>query len=302
MAIHFVSFATPAFRPRQWLLELSAKTAGEADIIHTWNPARLAVDGFTQRHAVLFPVSRGFGWYAWKPYIIHQAMLSADDGDLIVYQDVGRREPVLITHPLSFWKNFLEQSGQDCVPGVAIPKWGPNRLWTKKNTFDALGLNTPEQKEKPQIQASWSVWKKSPATLSFVAEWADLSTRCDLIGGNLPDGLEGECPGFIEHRWDQSLLTLLSWRGNLHPLTELTHLPASFNEKCCDSWVIHFGGVRTKSFVSSLLCFTASAYIHLESAAKFLFKRNELLPNQANASSSCPSHVRLLPKPNQQDP
>jgi hypothetical protein len=291
MTIHFVSFATPAFRPRQVLLELSAKTTGKADEIHTWNPARLTADGFTLRHADLFPGSKGFGWYSWKPHIIHQAMLSADDGDLIVYQDVGRREPILITHPLSFWNNFFDQSGQDCVPGVAIPRWGPNRLWTKKRAFDALGLNAPAHLEKPQIQASWSVWRKSPATLSFVAEWADLSTRRDLIGGDLPDGQEGECPGFVEHRWDQSLLTLLTWRGNLHPLTELAQPPAGFNEKCCASWVEHLDGGTKKSFVSTLLCLAANGYVHLESGAKVLFKRNEFLPNQANTSSSFPSDV-----------
>jgi len=235
--IHFVSFATPAFRPRQWLLAASARRIGSADVIHSWNPRRLAKDGFLKLHADLFPGSIGFGWYAWKPYIIHQTLLGAADGDLVIYQDVGRREPILITHRLDFWFEFLDSTGRYCIPGVEIPWWGPNKLWTKKLAFENLGLDQPEHREKPQVQASWSVWKRCPSSLEFTRKWAELCSQRELVGGGLPGGPESECHGFKEHRWDQSLLTLLLSKHALPALVDVRLPVQGFNEKSANDWM-----------------------------------------------------------------
>lgn len=234
--IHFVTFATPAFRMRQWLLNRSARWFGKADRLHPWTQAKLVADGFTARHSELFPHSTGYGWYAWKPYIILQALREADEGDLVIYQDVGRREPVIISHPLQQWGRYLLEHNQPCIAGVQIPDWGPNRLWTKKAAFNALGLQGDRYEDAPQIQASWSIWRKSPLTEAFVREWAECCQCLDLIGGKLAEGIESEVAGFKEHRWDQSLLTLLALREDLPILNLSARREPGLNEKHLDSF------------------------------------------------------------------
>ena len=246
------------------MLELSAKHLGEADIIHTWSPKRLKQDGFLQRHADLFPYSKGFGWYAWKPYIIFQTMYAAAEGDLIVYQDVGRREPILIRHPLGFWNSYLDEHKLHCIPGVLIPWWGPNRIWTKRHTLAALGLDQPSYKECPQVQASWSVWRKCPETLRFLQEWSNLCQRRDIVSGDLPNGIAGECPGFIEHRWDQSLLTLLTLRDNLKAIDSMLSPDPHINEKSCDDWMKRLGQSTSFSTTYLLLRIASLVYAQLE--------------------------------------
>lgn len=215
MSVFFVTFATPAFRVRQWLLVRSALACGGADHVRCWNRAGLRRDGFIQRHADLFPGSTGFGWYAWKPHIILRALEEACDGDLVVYQDVGRRDPVLIGRPLSHWYDVLDRHRSHCIAGVAIPGFGPNKWWTKSSVFRQLNLADARYAEQPQIQASWSVWRKCTASVSFVREWARLCTDRRLVGGELENGPSGEIDGFREHRWDQSILTLLALRDSL---------------------------------------------------------------------------------------
>lgn len=276
--IHFVSFATPAFRPRQWLLETSARYLGKAEVIHTWNPRRLREDGFLTRHADLFPGSKGYGWYAWKPYIIHQTLIHADDGDLVIYQDVGRREPILITHPLGFWFAFLKETSRECIPGVEIPWWGPNKLWTKRLAFERLGLDNPEVLDEPQVQASWSVWLRCPSNLAFTREWAELCTHRELVGSELPEGHEAEYLGFKEHRWDQSLLTLLVSKHGL-PALEDARLPIrGINEKSVDVWMQRLGASRNQTILALAFGWTARLYVTIEIPAKHLFKRKECLP------------------------
>lgn len=221
---------------RQWLLNRSARWFGRVDCLHAWTQARLEQDGFIDRHPELFPNSTGFGWYAWKPYIILRALQDADEGDLVIYQDTGRREPVLISRSLREWDAYLAERGLPGVAGVRIPDWGPNRLWTKQSAFRTLGLQGPRYEDAPQIQASWSVWRKSAQTEAFVGEWAELCQRLDLVGGPLENGPEGEVSGFHEHRWDQSLLTLLALRDGLPTLTPAERRESCLNEKCVDSF------------------------------------------------------------------
>jgi hypothetical protein len=236
MRIHFVTFATPAFRGRQLLLHYSARRFGAVDESHVWTQARLSEDGFTARHPELFPDSTGFGWYAWKPYIIWQTLLHAAEGDLVIYQDVGRREPVLISRSLREWDRFLAEQNISCIAGVSIPCWGANQFWTKRETFDRMGLLDQYYKDSPQVQASWSVWRKCSAMESFVREWANQCQQLDLVGGRLPDGLEGEVAGFKEHRWDQSILTLLALRDKMPILTTQEMRHPELNEKSIDSF------------------------------------------------------------------
>ena len=234
--LHFVTFATPAFRVRQRLLNLSARWFGEVDRLHVWTKERLAADGFPVRHAELFPNSIGFGWYAWKPYIILQALDEAEVDDLVIYQDVGRREPVAISRSLREWDGFLSQRGWPCVAGLRIPEWGANKLWTKSGVFKATKLDGPQYMDAAQVQASWSVWRKCPKTLAFVQEWASLCQRLELVGGQLENGVDGEMPGFHEHRWDQSLLTLLALREDMPVLDPSALHVSSLNGKSIDSF------------------------------------------------------------------
>jgi hypothetical protein len=275
--IHFVSFATPSFRPRQWLLERSAKWLGMADVIHSWSPTRLAADGFTSRHADLFPGSKGFGWYAWKPYIIQQALRAADDGDLIVYQDCGRRDPILIRHHLSFWQDYLNEYQQHCVPGVLIPWWGPNRLWTKQQTLTILNMDEPRFRDCPQVQASWSVWRKCPQSIEFIKEWTELCSRRRLVSGDLDRGIENETNGFIEHRWDQSLLTLLTWKNGLKPINSLQQASPEMNEKSCDAWMRRLDCKPAPIALVSVFNLACWFYIGFETSAKIIFSWSEFV-------------------------
>lgn len=266
MQIHFVTFATPAFRVRQALLNTSARWFGQADQIHAWTKARLARDGFTARHPELFAGSTGYGWYAWKPHIILQAMQAAADGDLVVYQDVGRREPVWVSRPLRAWDAYLAERNLPCIAGVRIPAFGANRLWTKRAVFAALELRGPRYEDAPQVQASWSVWRKQPRTLEFITEWAACCRDLKLVGGHLEQGIAGEVPGFREHRWDQSLLTLLALREGLPVLDAGERRAPELNEKAIDS----FTPGQPAALCGCLFRGLCGAYHHSEAFIKYL--------------------------------
>jgi hypothetical protein len=191
-------------------------------------------------------------------------MQDADDGDLIIYQDTGRRQPVLISRSLRVWSAFLMERSLPCIAGVRIPDWGPNRQWTKRSVFAALRLDDARYANEPQVQASWSVWKKCPQTEAFVREWADLCQRLDLVGGQLENGPDGELVGFREHRWDQSLLTLLAMRDKLPTLDPTDRRKPDLNEKSIDS----FSKIQNPTFGAAAFMGLAHLYYFTELALK----------------------------------
>ena len=101
------------------------------------------------------------------------------------------------------------------LPGLYLPRYGRNAIWTKGECFAALGCEDSIFKEHPQIQATFSVWEKHDASIDFVSTWLDWCTNPaalidDHIDPNIPDA-----PDFREHRHDQSVLTLLTLKRGL---------------------------------------------------------------------------------------
>jgi hypothetical protein len=143
--------------------------------------------------------------------------------------------------------------------------------------MQALQLDEPLYHDCPQVQASWSVWRKSEKSLRFVREWCGHCARRVLVSGDLEHGHAGEVPGFVEHRWDQSLLTLLSWRENLQPLECGPEPPTGFNEKSVDDWMKRLAAPKGPAMPRVAIQSLTRAYLTLEHIAKSIFRRKEYL-------------------------
>ncbi|MDJ0523012.1 MAG: hypothetical protein QNJ90_13160 [Planctomycetota bacterium] len=199
---------------RQQGLADSARRHGFHEIV-SWTRPKLMATPFYAAHRDVLDRPRGAGYWAWKPYIIRQALEDAREGDHVVYWDVGRgREDARETgnrfrrsiRPLVRW---CDRQGGGALPGVWIPQSGANGMWTKRDCFARMGCDEPRYWEAPQVSASFSIWRRDARSLAFVDRW--LACVCDpqLVTDDpntcgLPD-----LPGFVDHRHDQSILTNL---------------------------------------------------------------------------------------------
>ncbi len=210
MRIHLVTFATPRFRHRQLFLGWSALANGVAHSVTHWTPNKLLVAGFEQRCPTIRLSERGSGFYAWKPFIIQKKLEETPEGDIVFYCDVGRTFPYkLLSGSLQVFLDWMQQHEQSVMPGVQIPWSGPMSMWTKRDAFVATSLDTPSIHATAPIQASFSIWINGLDSKEIVAEWMNLSAQRQLISDDpcvmgLPN-----LPGFREHRWDQSLSSLV---------------------------------------------------------------------------------------------
>ena len=229
MSIHLVSYATTKYRLRQILLSASAKANRVVTTTSSWTPASVASSEFPHLAPEISLAERGSGFWAWKPFIIREALDSIPDGEIVLYCDVGRKYPyILLQHPMDGYVQWMNERGQDIMPGVLIPWNGPMSDWTKRDAFSGTGMDSPEIRSATPIQASFSFWRASSSSRAFVAEWLSWCVQRPLVSDD--PSSEPEVAGFRGHRHDQSLLTLCCLKNRIEGINLGNEAPA-FNER-----------------------------------------------------------------------
>lgn len=217
--IHLVTYASAAFRHRQWFLERTAKVNGVVDTVTSWNPQKLLDAGFETRCPGILLSEKGSGLWAWKPYIIGKKLAEIPEGDFVLYCDSGRRFPYKqITGSLQPLIDWMDKTEQDVMPGVSIPWKGNAARWTKRGAFIHTGMDEEAIYNAPQTQASFSLWRKSKSADSFLELWLNWCSCRELISDDPSKCGEPELPEFEEHRFDQSLLTLCCLKTGVESL------------------------------------------------------------------------------------
>lgn len=150
---------------------------------------------FYERNKKILDQERGAGYWLWKPYVIHRALVRVDHNDWVIYCDAG----IEITRDISFLFNTTDDMVFFCN------KW-PHIDWCKTSVIrNMLGYWwDPTYK---QNQASICLFRKNPLTVAFVSHWLS----CCQWPGFIDDspGDEDNPPSFREHRHDQAILTNL---------------------------------------------------------------------------------------------
>lgn len=264
MRIHLVTFSTPAFWLRQQFLNFSAIHSGVVDHTEQWTPSRLASAGFQQANPDISLRERGAGFWSWKPYIIEQALLDVRAGDVICYSDVGRMKVLLLRANLDPFIRWMDDRGQDCIPGVHAPWHGPISKWARKDTLAALGCDEPRFHQAPQMQASFSVWRRTPETLAFVKEWKDCCFNRMLVSDDPNPSGQENFPEFVTQYGDQTMLSLLTLKKGLKGLEWGDSEAPPFMDKSPEDWLMHLGGTIRDGPVNRMLATAAKTYLSLE--------------------------------------
>ena len=104
------------------------------------------------------------------------------------------------------------------------------RVWTKRDAFILMDCDNPKYSESKQRLNSFSLWKKSRYTIDFINEFLYYAQDERLI-----TDLENQCgypnyPGFKEHRYDQSIFSLLTKKYDLEVYRDPSQLGNSVKQ------------------------------------------------------------------------
>jgi hypothetical protein len=208
MKIHFVSFSAgnEQFKMAAKRIYKEAKECKYFDEIHVCdeNTSYPILGNFLNSNKYILN-NRGFGFWAWKPHLILDVFNKASNGDVICYADSGCQ-----ISPVAFEK--FKENIFICKRNKSLFYHMPNiqeKNYTKYKLLEYFdSVNDCQLSNSPQIQATYFYIEVCSENLELIKKWAKISKLnfFSLINDSDSYGIDNT---FIEHRHDQSILSLL---------------------------------------------------------------------------------------------
>lgn len=222
MEVILVNLGTEPYEDSRQRLNASAtKERGITKIIshtflHTIKGTR-----FYRKNQEIFDEPRGAGYWLWKPYIIMDALETAKEGDIVVYSDCGV-EIIASLQPLI---TICEKETDILLFQNQVYT---NAQWTKRDCFIGLHADYPRFWNTYQVDAAFCLFKNIALTRSFVWRWLRACQDVRLLT-DMPNVMgKLNLPAFIEHRHDQSILSILAQVYRL----PLYRMPSQYGNQC----------------------------------------------------------------------
>jgi len=176
------------------------------------------------RH-VLRPDVRGFGHWVWKPQILLQRLDGLADGDVLVWADAGCHLDESGRSRLLEYAGLARDDGIGLLgfelrSGTGPTEWAAIRRWTKGDLLQRFGIGLEDPiARSPQVCGGVLLVRKGPASLRLLRTWLDVFHEDWALVDDSPSRTPDH-ESFVEHRHDQSVLSLLV---RLEPITLLNH-------------------------------------------------------------------------------
>lgn len=150
----------------------------------------------------LFKYKKYFGYFLWKPYIIMDA-LSKTKANRVLYCDSNLRFTNLGAFEKSY-DSLMEKQG--CF--FVRHENHINKQWTKRDTFILTSSDEERYHNAHQVWTSLMGFEKLEHINFLLSEYMSMCKIPESVT-DAPSELAPEYPEFIEHRWEQSVMSIL---------------------------------------------------------------------------------------------
>ena len=226
MTVHLVSFATPQYKYAQKQLGESAMQYG-VNILHAFNERDLKKTAFFKTNKHIFNQKKGFGYWLWKPFFILEMMKKAEQSDIIMYADAGNTV-------LADLKPLFEICLNQNIVLFQVHK-RKNKTWTKHDAFELMNCNEEYYREAEQVCGSPQLYKVCPESISFVEKWLNFCQNAHILTDSENINGAANDSEFIDHRHDQSILSLLALKEGIKIHRDPSQYGNEFKKQCLDS-------------------------------------------------------------------
>lgn len=169
---------------------------------------------------------RGYGFWSWKPYIIQRHLATLPAGEILLYLDAGYS---LNIEGLTRFRAYVERAGSHPSGWFVFETGHAIGPYTKRSLLRAHGADLQATRELPMLQAGCHFIVARSDNIALAKQWFEAMQERALIDDS---PAADEMPGFIAHRHDQSVFSLLAHqRGIDHEKDETDWSP---------DWSAHF--------------------------------------------------------------
>ena len=198
----FLTFGDDTFEQSLQRIEREAAASGFFDVVQIKRPRDLGRTFWRKHGAFVRRSRRGYGYWIWKPWLILEQLLRCQPGDVIVYADAGCTINPAGRERLAEYRALARDSptGTMCFQLGFLEK-----AYTKGDAFDAL--DAWHLKDTGQLISGIVIFTCEEGSIQLARDWLGLAESYTLVSdepGRVPNDAS-----FVEHRHDQSLLSLL---------------------------------------------------------------------------------------------
>jgi hypothetical protein len=238
--------------------------------IDTTQPPDFLSNFIAKNHIFFEENDRGYGNWIWKPFLVNYVLENfLEDNDILIYIDSGCE---ISKFGKKIFKKYIKIT--DKSEALFFSTGKNEKEWTKRDLFDRLGISYDNHKGK-QIQATFFFLKKTTNILSLTSSWLNLSLENNYHFINESNSALPNVFEFIEHRHDQSILSLLNHHKNYPTLKMNMCFEKEFYHN--NSYVLNYPihAIRNKSNISVLNSLTVdlNLYFNLFSFLKYFILR-----------------------------
>lgn len=197
------------------LLNSQTGLAAGFNVVHQMSEIEIDPSFFTQ-HSAILGQGKGAGYWLWKPYFLDRILSVMGEQDVLFYADSGS---VFVKHMSPVLKAVRED--HNGVTAFRMSGKHTEKYWTKRDVFRALGAQTTEYTDTPQIGASFMAFRGTAFAKAFVREYLNFCCDPHLVGDE-PNSDGWVEPGFQDNRHDQSIWSVLVKKHRVSVMPDLT--------------------------------------------------------------------------------
>jgi hypothetical protein len=157
---------------------------------------------------VLNPKSRGYHYWAWKPFVVREAMRLLPEHEILLYIDAGAyihsREMI---HKMA---TTCRSTNNQCL---FFENGHNNQKYTTQNSLKAVTRELKMFLDSNMVDAACFILVNNVKNRQLIDSWFELCLTSGMLDDATPS--ENQNDTFIEHRHDQALLSICLWNQNI---------------------------------------------------------------------------------------
>jgi len=153
--------------------------------------------------------SKGGGYWLWKPYILYKHLSKLNDGDILVYADAGCKINN-DTNTLDSFNDIFNKIQSTDINMVLnkLPNQYVEKNWTKGDVLKYHNVYDNDIIYESQFEGGRIILIKNKKTMNIIKQWWDIAKERPKFFDDSDSSIPNK-DGFIEHRHDQSNISIL---------------------------------------------------------------------------------------------
>jgi hypothetical protein len=211
----------PCWKRSAERLESQADEFPQISSVSLWNPERLKDSDIPEKEAILDLAKeepKGFGLWSWKLPIVREELMSLRDDELLLYLDSGcslNSTPVALARFVDYMEIAASDDGMFFAQKLLESHWTKGEL---KSDFPDESLWI-----RGQLLGGIFFLNNSKRAVNFVHNVVDVMARNSFEALKNPKADQPQAQGFMEHRNDQSVISLSAKQAGLPVIEDETY-------------------------------------------------------------------------------